>query len=58
MQTNAERVVRGFTGIDSKTAGDQRLQVQSLVLSGDCPFQGSPEALYIFPYAAKRCTSF
>ena len=31
---------------------------ESSSLSGDCSFQGSPEALYIFPYAANRCTSF
>jgi hypothetical protein len=31
---------------------------QNLALSGDCPFQGSPEALYIFPYAANCCASF
>jgi hypothetical protein len=31
---------------------------QGLALFGECPFHGSPEALYIFPYAANRGTSF
>jgi hypothetical protein len=47
----------GFPGIDSKTQ-ETADWTQSLALSGDCPFQGSSKALYIFPYAANRCTSF